>query len=131
MKNFDIWNIQKKKTDQEVNSVMFYEREVWWCIVGTNIGVEMDGKHELFLRPVIVIRKFNKNMALIIPTTAQEKSNKYYFSVSGDDDKKYLACLSQIKSISTKRLFRKIGTIKKGDYLSLLEKVSEMVKIGL
>jgi mRNA interferase MazF len=131
MKDFDIWNIQKKKTDQEVNPVMFYEREVWWCIVGTNIGVEIDGKHELFLRPVIVIRKFNKNMALIIPTTTQEKSNKYYFEVSGEDGKKYLACLSQIKSVSTKRLFRKIGTIKEFDYLSLLEKVSQMVKVGL
>ena len=110
---------------------MFYEREVWWCVVGTNIGVEIDGKHELFLRPVIVIRKFNKNMALIIPTTAQEKGNKYYSEVSGEDGKKYLSCLSQIKSISTKRLFRKIGTIKEIDYLALLEKVSQMVKVGL
>ena len=127
-KDFDGWNTQKKKTHQEENPVLFYEREVWWCIVGTNIGVEIDGKHELFLRPAVVIRKFNKHMALVVPTTAQDKNNKYYFLVSGEDGKKYNACLSQIKTISSKRLFRKIGTINEKDYRTLLDKVSNMVK---
>jgi len=51
-----------------VELILFYEREVWWCITGVNVGVEIAGKHELFLRPVVVIRKFNKHMALIVPT---------------------------------------------------------------
>lgn len=127
-KDFDKWNIKKKETDHIDDIVLFYEREVWWCIVGTNIGVEIDGKHELFLRPVVVIRKFNKYMALIIPTTTQEKENKYYFNVFGEDGKTYNTCLSQIKSVSSKRLFRKIGTIKEEDYNILLDKVVLMVK---
>lgn len=126
-KDFDGWNIRKKQTHLKGEPVLFYEREVWWGIMGTNIGVEIDGKHELFLRPVVVIRKFNKHMALIVPTTAQDKENKYYLIVSGDDGKKYNACLSQIKSISSKRLFRKIGTISEMDYQYLIEKVSMMV----
>lgn len=127
-KNFDNWNIKKKETDKDEKIRVFYQREVWWCIVGTNVGVEIDGKHELFLRPVVIARKFNKDMALIIPITTQDKSNKYYLLVSGDDGKKYNTCLSQIKSISSKRLFRKIGTIKEEDYKILLEKVSKMIK---
>ena len=31
------------------------EGEVWWCSVGENVGVEINGKHSLFLRPVLVL----------------------------------------------------------------------------
>ncbi|MFA7252464.1 MAG: type II toxin-antitoxin system PemK/MazF family toxin [Candidatus Paceibacterota bacterium] len=127
-KDFDLWNIKKKETQRIDDIVLFYEREVWWCIIGTNIGVEIDGKHELFLRPVVVVRKFNKYMTLVIPTTTQDRDNKYYFAVTGEDNKVYNTCLSQIKSISSKRLFRKIGTIKYGDYQALLEKTAYMVR---
>lgn len=127
-KDFDRWNI-KKKTTQEINEpVLFYEREVWWCIVGTNIGVEIDGKYELFLRPVVVVRKFNKHMTLVAPTTTQNKDNKYYFNVLGEDDKTYNTCVSQIKSISSKRLFRKIGMVKESDYKILIDKIALMVR---
>ena len=127
-KDFDNWNNKKKETHKLENKKVFYEREVWWCIFGTNIGSEIDGKHELFLRPAIIVRKFNKDMAIVAPTTAQIKSNKYYLIVSGTDGKEYNACLSQIKNISSKRLFRKIGTIKGEDYLILLDKLSNMIK---
>lgn len=127
-KDFDNWNSKKKDTNSISGEKVFYEREVWWCILGVNIGSEMDGKHELFLRPVVVVRKFNKDMALIIPTTTQDKENKYYWYVSGLDGKTYNACLSQVRNISSKRFFRKIGTIKEEDYLKLLEKLSNMIK---
>ncbi len=96
--------------------------------IGVNIGVEIDGKHEHFLRPVVVVRKFNKDMALIVPTTARSKpENKYYLVVTGDDAKRYTVCLSQIRAISSKRLFRKIGTIRKTDYAKLLGSLSHML----
>ncbi|MFA5888713.1 MAG: type II toxin-antitoxin system PemK/MazF family toxin [Candidatus Paceibacterota bacterium] len=127
-KDFNSWNEEKKQTDKKEEPIIFYEREVWWCITGVNVGVEIDGKHELFLRPAVVIRKFNKNMALVVPTTNQDKNNKYYFLVSGEDEKSYNTCLSQIRSISSKRLFRKIGTVNEKDYNLLSDKVSNMVK---
>lgn len=128
-KDFDGWNEKKKKTHAGTVWLAFYEREVWWIYAGVNIGVEIDGKHELFSRPVIVIRKFNKDMALIAPTTAQDKKrNKYYFAATGDDNKQYIVCLSQIRAISSKRFFRKIGTIDKVSYDNLLEKLANMIK---
>ncbi|KKR85351.1 MAG: 2,4-dihydroxyhept-2-ene-1,7-dioic acid aldolase [Candidatus Azambacteria bacterium GW2011_GWF2_42_22] len=128
-KDFDNWNEKKKKTHSETTQIVFYEREVWWAYTGVNVGVEIDGKHELFSRPVIIVRKFNKDMALIVPTTAQDKKeNKYYLVVSGDDGKHYTVCLSQIRAISTKRFFRKIGTIDKTNYAILLEKIADMIK---
>lgn len=128
-KDFNKWNERKKETDAGIVGIVFYEREAWWAYAGVNIGVEMDGKHERFLRPVIVVRKFNKDMALIVPTTAQNKQgNKYYLTVVGDDNKKYTVCLSQIRAISSKRLFRKVGTIDRASYDNLLEKLSDMIK---
>lgn len=128
-KDFDGWNKRKKKTHSEDVWRAFYEREVWWMCAGLNVGVEIDGKHELFSRPVIVVRKFNKDMAVVVPTTAQVKAkNKYYFIVVGEDSKEFTVCLSQIRAISSKRLFRKIGAINKSSYEKLVEKLSEMIK---
>ncbi len=50
-KDFESWSIKKKETHQTKDNKIFYEREVWWCIFGINVGVEIDGKHEFFLRP--------------------------------------------------------------------------------
>lgn len=128
-KEFDQWNNLKKKTHAATTWLAFYEREVWWMCAGVNIGVEIDGKHELFSRPVIIVRKFNKDMALIVPTTAQDKYGiKYYLTITGDDHKRYTVGLSQIRAISSKRLFRKIGTIDSASYDSLLEKLTDMIK---
>jgi len=67
-------------------------------------------------------------MALIVPTTTQNKDNKYYYKVSGTEDRNYNTCLSQIRTISSKRLFRKIDTVNSVDYQLLLNKISDMVK---
>ena len=127
-KDFDTWNIEKKLTERTSKEINFYEREVWWYIAGLNIGVEIDGKHEFFLRPCVVVRKFNKDMLLVVPTTTQEKTNKYYLKISGTESKTYNVCLSQIRTISSKRLFRKIDTINTKDYQLLLNKISDMIK---
>jgi len=128
LKDFDKWNEKKKETHREEKAVIFYEREVWWCSLGVNVGVEIDGKHELFLRPVAIIQKFNKDMALVMPMTDRAKNNKYYFSISGEDGKSYNVCLSHIRSISSKRLLRKIGVISLKDFEMVLEKVTKMIK---
>jgi len=130
-KNFDTWNIEKKLTENTNRHINFYEREVWWYIAGLNIGVEIDGKHEYFLRPCIIARKFNKDMSLVVPTTTQDKDNKYYHRVSGTENKSYNSCISQIRTISSKRLFRKIDTINTKDYQLLLNKIADMVKGSL
>lgn len=127
-KYFWEWCIQKEKTHREDKKIIFYEREVWWCALGVNIGVEIDGKHELFLRPVLILRKFNKDMALVIPTSSNPKAGKYYFDASCEDGKSYHLRLSQMRTISGKRLFRKMGTVNQISYKVVIEKVVEMVK---
>ena len=51
-KDFDRWNIEKKRADAE-QPRLYTVREIWWCRIGVNIGTEQDGRGKLFLRPVM------------------------------------------------------------------------------
>lgn len=39
-KDFDNWNERKKKIHQGKKDIYFNEREIWWCMVGVNVGFE-------------------------------------------------------------------------------------------
>jgi mRNA interferase MazF len=66
-KDFDRWNKKKKTLHQTHFTHFVHEREVWWCALGANVGVEADGKHDNFERPVLVLRKFNRDAVLVVP----------------------------------------------------------------
>ncbi|MFA5421080.1 MAG: hypothetical protein WC280_03610 [Patescibacteria group bacterium] len=42
------------------NNIYFYDREVWWINISSNIGFEQDGKSQNFSRPALIIKKFKK-----------------------------------------------------------------------
>lgn len=106
-KEFDGWNKRKKALQQSTFGAFVHEREVWWCALGINIGVEADGKHETFERPVLVLQKFNKDLVLVVPLTSRPKRNPYHWPF-WHQGKLYAAVVSQIRLISTKRLLRKM-----------------------
>jgi mRNA interferase MazF len=107
IKDFDRWNRRKKRLDATTFDRYVHEREVWWCALGVNIGVEADGKHDNSERPVVVLYKFSRDAVLVVPLTSVAKPNPYYVSFS-HDDRVFAAVFSQIRLISTKRLLRKI-----------------------
>lgn len=51
--DFDEWNKLKKQLHQKNTATIpyFYEREIWWCFLGKNIGWEQDGKKGLCSPP--------------------------------------------------------------------------------
>jgi len=57
IKDFDNWNNIKKKLDKSDQNQSFYEKEIWWCSVGINVGSEHDGKGNRFMRPVYILKK--------------------------------------------------------------------------
>ena len=75
-KDFKKWHEKKAAIHTEGQRVFFHEREVWWCSLGANIGFEQDGKGEKFARPVLVFKKFNKEVFRAIPLTLQTKKKK-------------------------------------------------------
>jgi mRNA interferase MazF len=73
LKEFDNWNEQKKCLHKIEQLPMFSEREVWWCSLGVNVGDEQDGKGENFTRPVLVLKKFNRNLFVGVPMSTKIK----------------------------------------------------------
>jgi len=80
-KDFTHWHHLKTKIDTSHPVPTFKERQIWWCSIGVNVGVEQDGKDEPFHRPVLVVRKFNRRLFWGIPLTSKRKEFPYYFPI--------------------------------------------------
>lgn len=126
-KDFDSWN-QKKKTvnDKQCVAPLFKERDVWWLSIGVNVGFEEDGKHENFIRPVLILKKFNRMLFFGIPLSKQLKSNPYYFPITFKEQT-VSALISQIRVFSSKRIWNKIGELDSKDYNNVLNCLREKI----
>ena len=122
-KDFDQWNMFKKLVQEEPDFFGAHQRELWWMTFGLNVGVEIDGKHDTFERPAIVLRKFNNQMAWVLPVTSQVKDNQFYERFTYGDQV-YYAAITQLRTVSTKRFLRKVGMISKSDFERMQQKVS-------
>jgi mRNA interferase MazF len=68
------------------------------------------------MRPVLIIRKFNKNIFLAIPLSTKVKpDNPYYIEISLHGQQ-ISAMVSQIRVLDAKRLHKKIGTLDTADF---------------
>ncbi len=105
----------------------FSEREIWWCSIGLNIGDEEDGKNDLFERPVLVVRKFNENIAWVVPMTTVVKNNKFHHTVLYEE-RYFSLMLSQIRLMSVKRFQRYIR--KLSPYQFALVKAKIILLLG-
>jgi len=127
-KDFWRWHSEKEKVDEKETRVFFHEREIWFCHLGTNVGFEQDGKGENFGRPVIVFRKFNKEVFWGVPLTTREKGGKFYLSISIGDSEPRKAILSQLRLLDAKRLYQKIGTINYEAHKRLEEAIIKLAQ---
>jgi len=124
-KNFDGWNIQKKKTDTE-SPRLYTVREIWWCRLGVNIGTEQDGKGGRFVRPCVVVRGFGPDACLVVPLTASLREHPLRVSVGLIEGSNARANLSQIRVIDTRRLQNKIGFLESRVFSELKKRIREL-----
>lgn len=89
---------------------LFREGEVWWCSVGENVGSEINGKSDLFSRPVLIFKKLSSSTFLGIPTSSQDRVGSWYVSISLHE-KTSVVILSQTRVFDYKRLSNRIGRI--------------------
>jgi mRNA interferase MazF len=127
-KNFKDWFTEKNDLHENKVRAFFHEREVWFASVGVNIGFEQDGKHEKFLRPIIVVKKFNNEVCWGIPTTKKNKKGAHYFSFEYKEGEFTTAILSQLRLIDTKRLDYKIGSMKGSDFKEMKKRLITFLK---
>lgn len=125
-KDFDRWNDAKKRIDRIRFADYVHARDVWWCSLGVNVGSEQDGGKDNFERPVLVLRKFNKETVLIVPLTGSPKRTPYHVIVrhAGID---YAAVISQLRLVSTKRLTRLLYQMDPGLYAGVVRAIQAMV----
>ncbi len=107
-KDFDRWNMRKKKIENAAVIFKFHQGEIWWYAAGLNVGNEIDGKHGTFERPVFILKKCNAKMFIGIPCTSMDKTGPYMYLLKSAE-KNYQLNFSQVRTVSAKRLLRKIA----------------------
>jgi mRNA interferase MazF len=120
MKRFLEWIKLKEFLHFKKNPPSFDEREIWWANIGENIGHEEDGKDERFVRPFVIVRKFNKELLFGVPCSSVFKESKYYYKIKMEtSDFETMALLSQARTLSSKRLVRMIDKMGSGSFREL------------
>jgi mRNA interferase MazF len=133
-KDYKKWHEKKTKIHNEKKRPFFHEREVWFSSFGENIGFEQDGSGENYLRPVLILRKFNNEVVWVLPLTRTEKTGKYYFRISlvtdGEkiDDHVSVVILTQLRLIDAKRLQYKVGDISEEEFSKIKEALVALLK---
>ena len=126
-KDFSTWHNQKTRLQVKMGEkIYFKEREVWWCAIGLNLGYEQDGKGEHFLRPVLILRKFNQFTFLGVPLSTTKKEGKYFYHFAFLPSKKSVALISQVRTLDAKRLVDKLGVVSLADFYVIKKTIKDL-----
>jgi mRNA interferase MazF len=126
-KDYDRWNNKKKDLNKRVlpDSFFFLEREIWWTSTGTNIGREIDGKHENFERPVLILKKFSEYDFIGLPISTKKNIYEILHKMIYHNEPRYVL-LKQTRYYSSKRLLRLIMRMEESEFLIVRDKVMNL-----
>jgi mRNA interferase MazF len=104
----------------------FKEGEIWWCHIGMNVGVEVFGKGSKFMRPVLILKKFDGTSFLGAPLTSslQEGSWRIPLTSAG---KEGMVILDQIRTMDSARLTRRLEELNENMFNQIKESLASMV----
>jgi|ERR1035437_1322257 mRNA interferase MazF len=127
-KKFEKWFICKPKIESKsiLARTFFKEGQIWWCSLGVNVGIEIDGKNNDFERPVLVFQIFNSFHLLVIPISSESRNDRFHISVN-IFDKKPTVILSQIRAVSSKRLLRKLTQLTPEEFKMIRNRIKDML----
>jgi len=125
MKNiYNKWNTLKNEINFRNINFFPKEREVWVCTLGKNVGYEQNGSGDEFIRPCMVLKKFNNKMFWVIPLSSKQKEYDFYFNFMDREYKKVSLIISQLRLISVNRFNRRMYELD----LEIYNKVKNKVK---
>lgn len=126
VKRFDEWNIKKKTIDACSESPDFHEREIWWCSIGVNVGSEQHSQTSDFSRPVLIVRKFTRDVFWGVPLTTKIRDVKFRvrFTLNGVEND---ILVLQMRVYDRKRLVRKIAVVPRNDFLLLADAIKHLL----
>ena len=115
LKRFLEWfSLKEKLHSAESKPPLFKEGEIWWCALGENVGIEVNGKGKPFSRPVYVYKKLSANGFLGIPLSTSDKVGTWYAEINFQG-KKAVANLAQCRVLSHLRMYEKMGALDETD----------------
>lgn len=126
--DFDRWNGIKKHLHKEERPIFHvHERGVYFMHIGQNVGSEENGKGDLFLRPVVVLRIVNKNTFIGVPLTTKVRSVWFHipFTLNGKNN---AAIISQFRLWDVRRVVQHIGFVPANIFLDIQKKTSAFLQ---
>jgi hypothetical protein len=125
---FNNWNELKQKLEKK-EIISFKQGEIYFMSVGQNIGYEVYGKKDLYLRPVLVYRKLSKQTFIGIPLSSKQKDGTYFFTFRYTQKTLSTALLNQIRVFDIKRHAYYDGKIKISDLKQIEIKLIDLLKV--
>jgi len=126
-KDFDRWSVKKKGLDSASHLVDFHEREIWWCSIGINIGSEQHSQTVDFSRPVVIVKKFTRDVFWGVPLTTRLKDANFRFRTKINDIENDILIL-QMRAYDRRRLIRKIGMMRREDFVAVIYFIKNLMK---
>jgi len=106
--------LKKKLHISTFKSPLITEGNIWWASIGENVGKEINGKSNLFSRPVLIFKKISRETFLGLPLTTQKRKGTWYVAIrQGNCD--IIVILAQARVLDSKRLSSRIGSIDDED----------------
>lgn len=128
-KDFDGWNIKKKRLDRRKKHLDFFlEGEIWWCSLGINVGIESDGKNFNFERPVLIFKKISLDAFWAIPITSTDIEGTYFYTITCIDGKRTVS-LQQLRLVSSKRLIKFMYRVTDEEYANIKAKICQIINM--
>lgn len=127
MDDFDVWNMQKREIDVTGLKAGSYmqEGDVWLAAIGKNIGYEQNGSGPYFVRPALIVKKFNNQLVWVVPLSTKQKNFHFYFNFTDPNGMYASAILSQLKPISTKRMETRLYKMTTETFLEIKKRLRE------
>lgn len=121
------WMEVKNTIHKDSMVTNFSEGQIWWAAVGKNVGVEINGKHKDYSRPIIIFKKLSRLCFFAIPLTSQPHTGTWYVEFNFRGKQEY-AVLSQIRMMSVFRLYNRIGKLSTGDFKKIKGGFRKLIK---
>ncbi len=118
--------VKQKLAGRDYEPPFLREGDLWWCGIGENVGIEINGKSHDFTRPVIVVKKFGRFGFLGVPTSTKQRTGSWYVTFSHKGIKE-TALLSQMRVFSYKRLHTKMGELDQTDMRNVKEALARLL----
>ena len=125
--DFSEWMVIKDKLQKGGLVTKFSEGQIWWAALGKNVGVEINGKHEDYSRPVVIFKKLSHLCFLAIPLTSQPHTGTWYTEFNFRGKQEY-AVLSQIRMMSVSRLYNRMGKLSNSDFKKIQAGFRKLIK---